>query len=389
MEMRLPKVKRTYGGILRAMWAALAVCWVANLREAPERKVQASFPKAPHWQGQGKREGQGWQEQGQGQRWWQERRESDPCDATVGQDHGAQFTRLQKPNGDGSQGGDGGWQGRKAILPNEGGRREDPDACEFWCPSSGSDGALEGCGGRQVKCRRSFEDGREVHQRVECSFDTNHGVQGCSQGWETVGQGAGQDEESLRDSQEDEGRLGYMDRTDPRALQPEGQAVRGSSSCMDFGAARRNHSREESQRRIASFGQDSQGLQVGRGRIGRDYPEMFEIGAAGGSMEIEPTVKDAPELPEESPSKMPPPQEPPKDTFVQKLEAAAIAAKEKERQRARRNKKDDDKSEPRSRSTSTRKPSKGQQGKGKQGKLEFTPAPKGNSFAALGDGLED
>lgn len=37
---------------------------------------------------------------------------------------------------------------------------------------------------------------------------------------------------------------------------------------MDFGAAGRNHSREECQSRIASSWQESQGLQVGRGRVG-------------------------------------------------------------------------------------------------------------------------
>ena len=123
----------------------------------------------------------------------------------------------------------------------------------------------------------------------------------------------------------------------------------------------------------------------------KDYPEMFEIGTAGGSMEIEPTVKDTPELPEDSQPKMPPPQELPKDTFVQKLEAAATAAaakaKDKERERARGKRKDDEKSDPRSRSTSTRK--QVQPAKGKQGRLDFTPTSKGNSFAALGDGVED
>ena len=270
MEMRLPKVKRTYGGILRAMWVTLAVCWVANLREAPEGKVQASFPKAPHhWKGQGKGKGQGWQEQGQGQGWWQEHGEPEPCDATDCQNHGAQFAGFQEANGDGTQDGYGGGQGGQAIFPSEG-RREDSDACELWCPSSSFDGALEGCGGWQVECRGGFEDGGKILQRANCSRSPNYGIQGCSQGWETIGQSTSQDQEGLRDSQEDEGGLGHMDRTDPGALQPQGQAVRGSSSCMDFGVAGRNHSREECKSRVASSWQAPQGLQMGRGRVGRE-----------------------------------------------------------------------------------------------------------------------
>jgi len=87
------------------------------------------------------------------------------------------------------------------------------------------------------------------------------------------------------------------------------------------------------------------------------------------------------------PPKDPPLKEMPKDTFVQKLEAAATAAKEREKEQERTRRK---KKATRSR---IRDPGAIQQGrrelKGKQGRLEFTPTPKGNSFAALGDGLED
>ena len=97
VEMRLPKVKRTYGRVLWAMWTTLAVCWMANLWTAQAREVKASFPNAPQGQGQGK--GQEWegQERSQGSTGW----ESQRCtfDSETSPDHGAQFARLQEAGG--------------------------------------------------------------------------------------------------------------------------------------------------------------------------------------------------------------------------------------------------------------------------------------------------
>ena len=86
MEMRLPKVKRTYGRVLWAVWATLAV-WMACLRTAPTAQVSATLKekkgeRQEQWQGQrsrGTSKGAGWY-----------------YDTKASEDHRAQFPGVQE-----------------------------------------------------------------------------------------------------------------------------------------------------------------------------------------------------------------------------------------------------------------------------------------------------
>ena len=102
----------------------------------------------------------------------------------------------------------------------------------------------------QSKCRRGLATSNESHDGVYKPSSSR--FQRRSQVWKTTGKGAGQDQEGLRDPQEDEGGLERLDQADPGALQPQGEAVRGSSSGLDFGVTRCTHGREGSKGQLES-----------------------------------------------------------------------------------------------------------------------------------------
>ena len=249
MEMRLPKAKRAHGRVLWAVWATLAV-WLACLRTAPTAQVSATFTEKER-QRKGQRQGQR-RGEAEGHGW---------CHYTEGcEEHGVEFPRVQEtlcPRA--ARGED--------LYAGQDGERGGAYACGSWSPSSSSHGALEGCGGWQIQCRRSSETG-QISGGVLNQSSAN-GFQGCAQGRKTACQSASQDQEGLRDFEKDEGGLGGLDKPDSGTLQPQSQAVRGGAQGMDVGFTRCSERGKDGEDRATSAWKEPQPAQVGGYRTRR------------------------------------------------------------------------------------------------------------------------
>ena len=251
MEMRLPKVKRTYGRVLWAVWAALAV-WVACLRTAPTAQVSTTLKEK-------KREGQ---EQWQGQRSRGSTKGAGGYfDTKASEDHRAQFPGVQEALCPGNARGE-------DLHAGQDGERGGAHASGIRCSSPSSYGTLEGCGRRQIQCGRSFETSKQNGSYVLNNYGAN-GFQGCAQSWEAISQSSSKDEESLRNLEEDEGRVGDLDGSNAGALQSQGQAVRRGAQGMDFGATGCLECGEDCKDGVTNAWQEPPTVQVGGHRARR------------------------------------------------------------------------------------------------------------------------
>ena len=390
MEMRLPKVKRTYGGILRAMWVTLAVCWVANLREAPEReksRPRSRKPRTGKGKGKGKaKDGKSKDKDKDGGKSTENQNPVTPRTVRTTELSSPDFKKpmVTEPKMDTAEGKEDKpysplKEGEKTPMPASSGAQAQVLMALLKDVADGKSSAEDAL---KMAAKSSNESAAVVTPTTESKDVHKVGRQLAKAQAKTK-----KAYETLKKMKEDWATwTGQIQELYNRKVKQYEEAHRAWTLVLQDAITAEKNAKAELQalgKHHKDFKWDEVELEE------KDFPEMFDIGTTGGSMEIEPTIKDSLEMPEETPPQDLQPMEPPKETFVQKLEAAAVAAKakEKEQEKLRRKKKDDEKSDPRSRSNSTRK--KVVPAKGKQGRLEFTPTPKGNSFAPLGDGVED
>ena len=274
MAVSMWSLQWAHRGVLRAVWIFLAV-WLVRLRTTTEAKIASSVTIPQISEGQGQRQGQEWWEGGSAaaQKFGRHDNTKDSENVGVG------ITGFSQTLYNRSQG-ECGREGEDGLYSGESFRGSCANATTCRSSSTSFDVPSQRCCRRKSKCRRSFTASNEGNRKYIQPRSSR--FQRCTQVWPSACKSSGENQKGIRDLEEDEGRLEQLDQTGSRALQSQSEAIRRSTSSMDFGTSRCTHCRESGKEQLEGVGTDPTELDFGGDRARREgLPGGLRCGGHG------------------------------------------------------------------------------------------------------------